>query len=245
MPPRSFPIDQVRGVKSSHIHAPGIIKDLKMGRTKGGIAQYREKLDRTLESGRLTDGETLKALVKDHILRSQVIDGYIDDVIAKRTAELSNLLDMLRSASDSYNRSAHHKLHASWKLKQDNEDFRVMYREGPQGSPFHTLLVEGYIDAPIDVCLCVSWEAALYPTWFPETRIPTFKIIAAKCLQKVRIGEQISLVRVKLSWPLSNREAVMHFCEFEYFEDDLIVVLMKTVPDEDGIHGGSPWLHQC
>lgn len=27
-----------------------------------------------------------------------------------------------------------------------------MYREGPPGSPFHTLLVEGYIDGPIDAC---------------------------------------------------------------------------------------------
>lgn len=27
-----------------------------------------------------------------------------------------------------------------------------MYREGPQGSPFHSLLVEGYVDGPVDVC---------------------------------------------------------------------------------------------
>lgn len=39
-----------------------------------------------------------------------------------------------------------------WQLKQDSEDFRVMYREGPEGTPFHTLLVEGYVDGPVDVC---------------------------------------------------------------------------------------------
>lgn len=27
-----------------------------------------------------------------------------------------------------------------------------MYREGPEGTPFHTLLVEGYVDGPADVC---------------------------------------------------------------------------------------------
>ena len=27
-----------------------------------------------------------------------------------------------------------------------------MYREGPQGTPFHSLLVEGYVDASVDVC---------------------------------------------------------------------------------------------
>lgn len=27
-----------------------------------------------------------------------------------------------------------------------------MYREGPEGTPFHTLLVEGFVDGPVDVC---------------------------------------------------------------------------------------------
>lgn len=27
-----------------------------------------------------------------------------------------------------------------------------MYREGPPGTPFHTLLVEGYIEGTIDAC---------------------------------------------------------------------------------------------
>jgi hypothetical protein len=27
-----------------------------------------------------------------------------------------------------------------------------MYREGPEGTPYHTLMVEGYVDAPVDVC---------------------------------------------------------------------------------------------
>jgi len=40
-----------------------------------------------------------------------------------------------------------------------------MYREGPDGTPFHTLLAEGYADGPIDVCTCVSWESALYKKW--------------------------------------------------------------------------------
>lgn len=37
-------------------------------------------------------------------------------------------------------------------LKHDYEDCRVMYREGLDGSPFHTLLVEGYMDGPIEDC---------------------------------------------------------------------------------------------
>lgn len=37
-------------------------------------------------------------------------------------------------------------------VKHDHEDCRVMYREGLEGSPFHTLLVEGYMDGPIEDC---------------------------------------------------------------------------------------------
>lgn len=27
-----------------------------------------------------------------------------------------------------------------------------MYREGLESTPFHTLLVEGYVDGPVDLC---------------------------------------------------------------------------------------------
>ncbi|CAO2820228.1 unnamed protein product [Amaranthus hypochondriacus] len=204
---------------------------------KGKIALYRGRLDETLASDDLTDEKKLRTLVKHHILQSSdnKTSEYIDSITDKRTPEVSNFLEMLRSASENYNASSHETHHAAWKLKQDNEDFRVMYREGPVGSPFHSLLVEGYIDAPMDACLCVSWESALYPRWFPETLVPTFKVAEAKSLQKVRIGEEISLVRVKLSWPLSTREALLHYFEFEYLEGDLLVVLLNTIPDPDNI----------
>ncbi|MED6182474.1 hypothetical protein PIB30_028741 [Stylosanthes scabra] len=142
---------------------------------------------------------------------------------------------MLRSASsDDTGRS--NTSHADWKLKQDTEEFRVMYREGPEGTPFHTLLVEGYVDAPIDVCLCISWEASLYKKWWPQSTVPTFKILTCECLRKVRISEQISLVRMKVSWPLSMREAIVHYYLFEYFQDDLIVVLTNSVPESNSVN---------
>ncbi|XP_019186852.1 PREDICTED: uncharacterized protein LOC109181502 isoform X3 [Ipomoea nil] len=110
-----------------------------------------------------------------------------------------------------------------------------MYREGPEGTPFHTLLVEGYVDGPIDVCMCISWEADLYKKWWPQTSVPCFKIAYSQCLQKVRIGEQISLVRMKLSWPLSTREALVHYFEFDYFQDGLIVVLLNSISDLENV----------
>ncbi|KAM5559274.1 hypothetical protein ABKV19_020762 [Rosa sericea] len=210
---------------------------------KSKITQYRERLDKTLTSPNLTNKEALKVLVKDQLLRSSEteIEGCNANVIEQRTAEVSNLLDMLRSASDGDDKglkTCDTLSHPEWKLKQDNEEFRVMYREGIQGSPFHTLLVEGYIDGPVDVCLCISCEADLYKKWWPQSTIPTFKILSGKCLQKVGIGEQISVVRMKIPWPLSPREAVVHYFVFEYYEDDLVVVLLNTISDFGGIDGG-------
>ncbi|GLT38518.1 hypothetical protein SLA2020_127620 [Shorea laevis] len=202
---------------------------------KRKISEYREKLDKTLASAELMNEETLKNLIKNQILRSSKHEkeGYSEDVLEKRSMELSNFLAMLRSASvnDHELSKTHEASHGEWKLKQDNEEFRVMYREGPQGTPFHSLLVEGYVDGPVDVCLYISWESPLYQKWWPQSSFPPFKITACECLQKVRIGEQISLVRMKVAWPLSAREALVHYFLFEYFEDDLIVILLNTISD--------------
>lgn len=34
-------------------------------------------------------------------------------------------------------------------VKQDTPRFRVMYREGPEGAPYHSLCLEGIIDGPM------------------------------------------------------------------------------------------------
>ncbi|KAJ4972385.1 hypothetical protein NE237_005484 [Protea cynaroides] len=201
--------------------------------TKQKISGFRERLAKTLASQNLANEEYIKNLVKKQLLHSSPQGEIQENIIEKRTKEVSNFLNMLKSTSqnDSDVSTTHEKPHADWKLKEDNEEFRVMYREGPQGTPFHTLLVEGFVDAPVDVCLCVSWESSLYKKWWPQFSIPTFKIATSNCLQKVRIGEQICLVRMKFSWPLSAREAVVHFLELEFFEDDLVIVLMNSISD--------------
>ncbi|XP_006339177.1 uncharacterized protein [Solanum tuberosum] len=199
----------------------------------GNISQYRSRLDQTLSSDDLVDYDKLKSLVKNQILCSSECDLHecIDNLVDRRTKEVANFLSMLRSASVTDSEASHD----GWKVKQDSEEIRVMYREGPEGTPYHTLLAEGYVDGPIDVCLCISWEAELYKKWWPQTTIPTFKIATSQCLQKVRTGEQICLVRMKLSRPLSAREAVVHLFAFEYFQDGLIVVVANTISDLDSV----------
>ncbi|KAL3029780.1 hypothetical protein AAZX31_03G184000 [Glycine max] len=198
---------------------------------KGNIVQYRERLDNTLALPDLTNEQTLKTLVKSQLQRSSEveIEGCNEKEVETKTTELCNFLDMLRSASGDNGGGSSSTSHTDWKLKQDNEEFRVMYREGPEGTPIHTLLVEGYVDGPLDLSLCLSWETPLYKKWWPQFTIPSFKILVSDRLQRVQIGEQISLVRMKVPWPLATREAIVHYYLFEYYQDDLVVILLNTV----------------
>ncbi|KAM7264496.1 hypothetical protein ACFE04_002179 [Oxalis oulophora] len=204
------------------------------------IVQYRERLNKTLMAPELTNEETLKILVKNQIAISaqNEYEGCNDNIIEKRTSELSNTLDMLRSAAvndHDLSKATAASVRGEWKLKEDNEESRVMYREGPEGTPFHTLLAEGYVDGPLDICLCIAWEPELYKKWWPQSIIPPFKIVASKYLQRIRIGEHIALIRVKLMWPLSTREVVVHFYLFEYLQGDLVIGLMNTIPELQSI----------
>ncbi|XP_073032601.1 uncharacterized protein [Primulina eburnea] len=205
---------------------------------KGDISDYRSNLDKTLASPDLTNDETIKTLVKKQILESSdfqfevtLHSEYLDNVVERKSKEVSKFLEMLRSATKSSSKD----IHRGWKVKEDTEEFRVMYREGPEGTPFHSLLVEGYVDGPLDVCLCISWESDLYQKWWPQIAIPTFKVVSSQCLRRVRTGENISLVRMKVSWPLSSREALIHGFAFEYFQDGLLVVLLNSISDSEVI----------
>ncbi|KAJ6316533.1 hypothetical protein OIU78_019753 [Salix suchowensis] len=202
-----------------------------MGKS-GKISQYRERLDKTLASPELTNLDALKTLIRNQLARSSPgeIEGCSDNLIENRTNHVSSFLDMLRSASVSETGVSRNSetSHGEWKIKEDHEEFRVMYRPGPQGTPFHSLLAEGYVDGTVDTCLCISWEATLYRKWWPQYSFPPFRITICECLQRIRIGEQISLVRVKVTWPLTAREAVLHYVLFEYLQDGLVIVVAST-----------------
>ncbi|XLU41666.1 hypothetical protein S245_036480, partial [Arachis hypogaea] len=47
----------------------------------------------------------------------------------------------------------------------------------------------------------------------------------------------MSKINLKLSWPLSTREAIVHDYLFEYYQDDLVVVLLNSVSDSKSITG--------
>ncbi|KAI3882421.1 hypothetical protein MKW92_040299 [Papaver armeniacum] len=169
-----------------------------------------------LASHDLSNGEAIKCRLKNELLHSSPSENqdYVEIIVDKGGKEVLNCLDMLRSVGD-----------GDWKLKQDTDEYRVMYREGPQGAPLHSLLVEGFVDGPMDVCVCLGWEVALFHRWWPQFNFPTFKIIESKCVQKVRIGEQIALVR----------GCCALFLKSEFLEDDLLIFVLNSVTDTKSV----------
>ncbi|KAL5204768.1 hypothetical protein ABZP36_009639 [Zizania latifolia] len=203
------------------------------------IRELRNRMDKTLALPDLADEDLLRSVVKRQILASSLsgsVEGDVDLIAEARSKEISNFLEMLNTSGNERASKIHEAPHKEWKVKQDTDQLRVMYREGPEGTPFHTLLAEGFANGPIDVCTCVSWESSLYKKWFPQYNLPTFKVAQSGCLKKVRVGEEISFVRVKVPWPVSEREALLHYFELEYLKEDLVIVIMKTISDMENIN---------
>ncbi|KAJ1276031.1 hypothetical protein BS78_05G182900 [Paspalum vaginatum] len=242
------------------------------------VLELRDRLDRTLALPDLAEESLLRALVKKQILASSLSsssdEGDIDLIAETRAKEVSEFLEMLNTSRDRGSSKVHGVQHKEWKVKQDTDQLRVMYREGPEGTPFHTLLAEGFADGPIDVyafrhtffvnhnILEVShyYIVATRSTTrvtsnskggatvlqlelqqqrllqFPQYNLPTFRIDQSGCLKKVRIGEEICTVRVKVPWPVSEREALLHYFELEYLKEDIVIVIMKTISDLDSIN---------
>lgn len=195
------------------------------------LDEYKKKLDKSLLASSLVDEEKLRMLVKKQILCSadDPPRGPIENLVNKRTTQVSTLLDMLRSGSENYVHSPR-KPYATWKVKQDNENFRCMYREGPQGTLIHSLCLDGQVDAPLDACLYVTYETSAYPIAFPDSR---FHKVTEEYYKKIRLGEQLSLMRLKLPWPLTRREILIQFSLLEYYEDGLVFVLLNTISGKE------------
>ncbi|OEL32166.1 hypothetical protein BAE44_0006814 [Dichanthelium oligosanthes] len=161
------------------------------------VLELRDRLDRTLSMPDLAEERSLRALVKKQILASSLTgsnEGDIDLIATTRAKEVSEFLEMLNTSRDGRSSKVHGVPQKEWKVKQDTDQLRVMYREGPDGTPFHTLLAEGFADGPIDVLIVAN----LFIRYLEE--------------------------RVKVPWPVSEREALLHYFELEYLKEDVVII---------------------
>ncbi|CAK9210710.1 unnamed protein product [Sphagnum troendelagicum] len=191
------------------------------------ITEARQRLDKTLTSHELSDCVAIRKIVPNE----GVVAGgkQSDQLVEKKSKQLFALLEDLRSAKGEQGNKI---VAGEWKLKQNTPIMRVMYREGPEGAPYHSLCLDGLIDGPMATALCVGWEAPLYKQWWPQFSAPTFKMVESHWLKRNSVGGDLSLLRIKVPWPLAMREVLLSEYELEYFEEDLIVVMYASFPEE-------------
>lgn len=182
-----------------------------------GVKEARQRLDKTLASVALSDPAILSNLVRKQLLKTNPEKSATDEVVEKRSKQLLKLLDALKSAKGERSTKV---VDGEWKVKQDTPRFRVMYREGPEGAPYHSLCLEGIIDGPMSHAVVVGWEVPMYREWWPQFTAPTFKIIEARYLERNTVGGDHSVLRYELRCPgLQPRRCNLpFFCVRNYCE---------------------------
>jgi hypothetical protein len=203
--------------------------------------------NRTLASETFSNEDKVVDIVKEQIHKSglagvqkeeskqNVGSDHSDEEVQYWAGKVWEFLEELRRACPELNR----KKKASgripeWKLKDETERYRVMYKEGPEGSPFHTLGLDGLVDGDFTSALCVAWEVPLYKEWWPHFKVPTFKVVESKLLKRIRVGHDLELIRFKIPWPLADREVVWSAFEIHDLEQEILVGLIESVPEAIG-----------
>jgi hypothetical protein len=176
----------------------------------------------------LSDTAILSNLVRKQLLKSSAAKLATDEVVSRKSNQLLKLLNALRSAKGERTTKV---VDGEWKVKQDTPRFRVMYREGPEGAPYHSLCLDGIIDGPLSHALCVGCEVPEYKAWWPQFNAPVFKIIESRWLERDTVGGDYSVLRFKVPWPFAMREVILSAFELEYFDEGLVAVLYNSAPD--------------
>lgn len=105
----------------------------------------------------------------------------------------------------------------NFQVKQDTEELRVMYREGPEGTPFHTLLAEGYVDGPVDVCK-LAHKLSSNTLWFSlRTETSRGDYILCSCSLWTAFFVSNRFMHFIRRWPLQEMVSEKVDCVTSFF----------------------------
>jgi hypothetical protein len=144
------------------------------------VLDLRHRLDRTLALPDLADEASLRALVKKQILASALpgtsdqVLGDIDLIAEARAKEVSEFLEMLNTSCDG--RTVHEAPQKEWKVKQDTDQLRVMYREGPEGPRFIPFFLKALLMVPLMFVHVCHGKRVYTENGFHNTTCPLLKL---------------------------------------------------------------------
>eukprot|EP00897_Mesotaenium_endlicherianum_P003929 jgi/Mesen1/3564/ME000199S02722 len=173
----------------------------------------------------------------------------LSEAALERAADdLSNALAAIRSAGGEHTGSLEFSekdaegLHTTgWRqLKDDTGMYRVLYRPGPVGTLLHEICLEGVIDGPVDLALCVMLEVSLFREWWPQFSVPPFKMTESRYLKRLAPGNDATYVKMKVPWPLAPRDFAVMATALYHAPTGLAICTLRTLP-ESSEEWGPEW----
>jgi hypothetical protein len=104
---------------------------------------------------------------------------------------------------------AHAELDASaegWEKMRDYDGISTLYKK-EEGTDFHTLRVEGNVQAPLFNILAVFYEIDLFKLW-----LPTYQMLGLKessVIGKLSKTKMLADFKLNMPWPITNRDCVL------------------------------------
>jgi hypothetical protein len=93
-----------------------------------------------------------------------------------------------------------------WERMRDYDGISTLYKK-EEGTDFHTLRVEGNVNAPLFNILAVFYEIDLFKLW-----LPTYQMLGLKessVIGKISKTKLLADFKMNMPWPITNRDCVL------------------------------------
>ena len=90
-----------------------------------------------------------------------------------------------------------------WSLQKETHDVKTFYKNASSNPGIHSVRLDGDVDAPVFMILCLFHEVDLFTRW-----IPSYSLLGlgfAKCVSHPSPTELMVHMDVNIPWPLTNR----------------------------------------
>jgi hypothetical protein len=115
-----------------------------------------------------------------------------------------------------------------WILQKESHDVKTYYQNSATHPGVHSVRLDGDVEAPVFMLLCLFHEVDLFTRW-----IPSYSLLGlgfAKCVAHPSPTELMVHLNVNIPWPLTNRYCFFKCDGIDCMDDDTpqIAVLMTV-----------------
>ncbi len=106
-----------------------------------------------------------------------------------------------------------------WTLQKESHAVRTLYRTSDHSPGVHSVRLDGDVDAPVFIILCLLHEVDLFTRW-----IPSYSLLGlgfAKCVAHPSPTELMVHMNVNIPWPLTDRYCFFKCDGIDCMDDEI------------------------